>query len=142
MADKESNHPTGFQVLNSAHMNKGTAFTVQEREKYKLTGLLPPGVSQPEVQFERVLLNMRRKYYDIERYIFLMDLQRRNERLFYQIVIKYIEEVMPLIYTPTVGQACLEFGRLYRRPRGMYLSLNEKGRIKDCLLYTSDAADD
>ena len=133
MADKQPDHPAGFEVLNSAHMNKGTAFTVEEREKYKLTGLLPPGVSQPEVQFERVLMNMRRKYYDIERYIFLMDLQRRNERLFYQIVIKYIEEVMPLIYTPTVGQACLEFGHLFRRPRGMYLSLNEKGRIKEVM---------
>ena len=128
-----SDHLTGFDVLNKAHLNKGTAFTPEEREKYKLTGLLPPGVSKPEVQFERVLLNMRRKYYDIERYNFLMDLQGRNERLFYQLLINHIEEVMPLIYTPTVGQACLEFGRLYRRPRGMYLSLNEKGRLKEVM---------
>ena len=126
-------HLTGFDVLNKAHLNKGTAFTYEEREKYKLTGLLPPGVSKPEVQFERVLLNMRRKYYDIERYNYLMDLQGRNERLFYQLVINHIEEVMPLIYTPTVGQACQEFGRLFRRPRGMYLSLNEKGRLKEVM---------
>jgi len=126
-------HPTGFQVLNSASLNKGTAFTKEERDKYKLHGLLPPTINSPEAQLSRVLQNMRRKYYDIERYVFLKSLQGRNERLFYQLVINNIEEVMPLIYTPTVGQACKEFGRLFRRPRGMYLSLNEKGHIKEVM---------
>ena len=122
--------PTGFKVLNSASLNKGTAFTTEERDKYKLHGLLPPTINSPEAQLARALQNMRRKYYDIERYVFLKSLQGRNERLFYQLVMNNIEEVMPLIYTPTVGQACKEFGRLFRRPRGMYLSLHEKGRIK------------
>ena len=129
----QSDHTTGFDVLNSASLNKGTAFTKEERDKYKLHGLLPPTINSPESQLARVLQNMRRKYYDIERYVFLRALQGRNERLFYQLVINNIEEVMPLIYTPTVGQACREFGRLFRRPRGMYLSLNEKGQLKQVM---------
>lgn len=129
----ESDHPTGFKVLNSASLNKGTAFTSEERDKYKLHGLLPPRINSPEAQLSRALQNMRRKYYDIERYVFLKSLQGRNERLFYQLVMKNIEEVMPLIYTPTVGQACNEFGRLFRRPRGMYISLQEKGHIKEVM---------
>jgi malate dehydrogenase (oxaloacetate-decarboxylating)(NADP+) len=129
----ELDHPTGFKVLNSASLNKGTAFTSEERDKYKLHGLLPPTVNTPEAQLSRALQNMRRKYYDIERYVFLKSLQGRNERLFYQLVMNNIEEVMPLIYTPTVGQACKEFGRLFRRPRGMYLSLQERGHIKEVM---------
>lgn len=131
--DDQSDYPTGFKVLNSASLNKGTAFTKEERDKYKLHGLLPPTINTPESQLTRALQNMRRKYYDIERYVFLSSLQSRNERLFYQLVVNNIEEVMPLIYTPTVGQACKEFGRLFRRPRGMYLSLNEKGSIKEIM---------
>lgn len=126
-----SDHPTGFQVLNRASLNKGTAFTDEERKKYKLHGLLPPKICTPEEQMERVLLNMRRKYYDIERYVFLKSLQSRNERLFYQVVIKNIEEVMPLIYTPTVGQACKEYNRLFRRPRGLYVTIKDKGNVKE-----------
>ncbi len=132
MADQKD-YPTGFKVLNSASLNKGTAFTKEERDKYKLHGLLPPTINTPEAQLKRALQNMRRKYYDIERYVFLRSLQGRNERLFYQLVLNNIEEVMPLIYTPTVGQACKEFGRLFRRPRGMYLSINEKGQLKDVM---------
>ena len=127
----ETDHPTGFKVLNSATLNKGTAFTEEERKKYKLEGLLPPAINSGEEQMQRSLLNMRRKYYDIERYVFLTGLQRRNERLFYQLVIENIEEVMPLIYTPTVGQACKEYGRLFRRPRGLYLNINHLGRVRE-----------
>ena len=126
-------HPTGFQVLNRASLNKGTAFTAEEREKYKLHGLLPPGICSPEDQKERALANMRRKYYDIERYVFLKSLQSRNERLFYQLVINNIEEIMPLIYTPTVGQACKEYGRLFRRPRGLYITIKDLGSVKQVL---------
>ena len=127
---KDSDYPTGFQILNSASLNKGTAFTAEEREKYKLHGLLPPGITAPSEQMKRVLANMRRKYYDIERYVFLKALQSRNERLFYQLVIQNIEEVMPLIYTPTVGQACKEYGRLFRRPRGLYITIKDLGNVK------------
>lgn len=130
MADKPD-HLTGFQVLNRASLNKGTAFTEEERRKYKLHGLLPPRISTPEEQMERVLQNMRRKYYDIDRYIFLKSLQSRNERLFYQAVIQNIEEIMPLIYTPTVGQACREYNRLFRKPRGLYVTIKDKGHVKE-----------
>ena len=128
---KKPDHPTGFQVLNSASLNKGTAFTEEERRKYRLHGLLPPRINTPEEQKERVLQNIRRKYYDIDRYIFLKSLQGRNERLFYQIVINNIEEIMPLIYTPTVGQACKEYNRLFRKPRGLYVTINDRGRVKE-----------
>ena len=107
--DKKEHPLTGFRAINSSSFNKGTAFTIEEREKYKLRGLLPPRVVPLEVQIERTLNNLRRKQDDIEKYIFLSALQARNERLFYRIVIDYIEEVMPLIYTPTVGQACKEY---------------------------------
>ena len=124
---------TGFQVINSASLNKGTAFTAEERERYKLRGLLPPRIVDPDIQLERVLKNLRRKQDDIEKYIFLTALQARNERLFYKLVINYIEEIMPLIYTPTVGQACKEYAHLFRRPRGMYVTAEDKGEIKEVL---------
>ncbi len=132
--DKKNNIPlTGFQVLNSASLNKGTAFTEEEREQYNLRGLLPPKVVSSETQLKRTLNNLRRTHDDIEKYIFLTALQSRNERLFYKLVINHIEEVMPLIYTPTVGQACKEYAHLYRRPRGMYITANDKGEIKEIL---------
>ena len=132
--DKKKDIPlTGFQVLNSASLNKGTAFTEEERERYNLRGLLPPKVVSSETQLQRTLKNLRRTHDDIEKYIFLTALQSRNERLFYKLVINHIEEIMPLIYTPTVGQACKEYAHLYRRPRGMYITANDKGDIKGVL---------
>jgi malate dehydrogenase (oxaloacetate-decarboxylating)(NADP+) len=123
----------GFMALNSASVNKGTAFSEEERKKYKLRGLLPPKIVPPEVQIERTLMNMRRKHDDIEKYVFLTALQARNEQLFYKIVINHIEEIMPLIYTPTVGQACKEYAHMFRRPRGMYITVKDKGEIKEVL---------
>ena len=126
-------NPTGFDVLFNPALNKGTAFTEEERDKYKLRGLLPPGVSDPDVQIHRALENMRRKYYDIERYIFLSALQSRNERLFYRAIMEHIEEIMPLIYTPTVGQACKEFAAIFRQPKGIYITARDRGSIRDIL---------
>jgi len=123
----EKYQPEGFQILNSASLNKDTAFTEDERRQFKLRGLLPPRVSSLDIQMQRALENMRRKQDDIERYVFLTALQSRNERLFYNIVMNNIEETMPLIYTPTVGQACKEFAHLYRRPRGLYVTAEDKG---------------
>ena len=125
--------PKGFDVLYDPALNKGTAFTKEERDKYQLHGLLPPGVSDPDVQLHRALENMRRKYYDIERYIFLSALQNRNERLYYRAVLEHIEELMPLIYTPTVGQACKEFAAIFREPKGMYVTADDRGNIKNIL---------
>jgi malate dehydrogenase (oxaloacetate-decarboxylating)(NADP+) len=132
--DKKKNISlTGFQVLNSASLSKGTAFTEAERKQFKLRGLLPPKVVSSETQQKRTLNNLRRQQDDIDKYIFLTALQARNERLFYKLVINHIEEIMPLIYTPTVGQACKEYAHLFRRPRGMYVTTNDRGEIKEVL---------
>ncbi len=126
-------NPTGFEILFNPALNKGTAFSEEERKKYKLCGLLPPRVSDPDVQLHRAMENMRRKYYDIERYIFLSALQNRNERLYYRAIIEHIEEVMPLVYTPTVGQACKEFAAIFRQPKGLYISAHDRGNVSEIL---------
>ncbi|MGR9052951.1 MAG: NAD-dependent malic enzyme [Gammaproteobacteria bacterium] len=134
MSDMEPpGHLTGLALINSAKYNKSTAFTEAERERYKLRGLLPAAVSSQAMQLNRVLNNLRRKAYDIERYNFLIALQGRNERLFYRLLIDHIEEVMPIIYTPTVGQACLEFTHIFRQPRGFYITPDDRGRIAEIL---------
>lgn len=124
---------TGFQVLNSASLNKGTAFSMEERRKYRLRGLLPPAVCPPEIQVERTLMNLRRIPDDIGKYIFLTSLQARNEQLFYKLLINYIEEIMPLVYTPTVGQACRLYAHLFRRTRGMYIAWSDRGEVREVL---------
>ena len=130
---KDLKQASGFDVLFNPALNKGTAFTETEREKYKLRGLLPPGVSDPDVQLDRALQNMRRKHYDIERYIFLSALQSRNERLYYRLILENIQEVMPLIYTPTVGQACKEFAAIFRQPKGIYITAKDRGNVQEIL---------
>jgi len=130
---KNLKETSGFDVLFNPALNKGTAFTESEREKNKLRGLLPPGVSDPDVQLDRALQNMRRKHYDIERYIFLSALQSRNERLYYRLILENIQEVMPLIYTPTVGQACKEFAAIFRQPKGIYITVKDRGKVKEIL---------
>ena len=135
MADKNQHNPslTGYGALNDAQTNKGTAFTPKERDSLKLRGLLPHAESSLNGQMKRVLENMRRKAYDIEKYIFLSSLQGRNERLYYRTVIENIEEIMPLVYTPTVGQACKEFAHIFRAPKGFYITPNDRGSIRKIL---------
>ena len=123
----------GVKLLHDPVHNKGTAFTDAERDALGLRGLLPPRVCSPAEQELRVLGNIRNKATDLERYLFLVSLQDRNETLFYRVVINHIEEIMPLIYTPTVGKACQHFSHIYRRPRGLYISLQERGRVKEIL---------
>lgn len=123
----------GAQLLADPLCNKGTAFTEREREVLGLGGLLPPRVFSLAEQVERSLGAVRRKQDAIEKYIYLTNLQNRNETLFYRLVLDHVEEMVPLIYTPTVGQACLEYGSIYRRPRGLFLSLKDRGRIADIL---------
>ena len=113
---------TGVALLHNAAYNKSTAFTQEERDRLKLRGLLPAAIGTMATQLDRVLENMRRKESDIEKYIFLSALQERNERLFYQLIIENIREIMPLIYTPTVGQACKEFANIFRREKGFYIT--------------------
>ena len=123
----------GVKILHDPIRNKGTAFTEDEREKLNLKGLLPPRVHTMAEQELRVLGNIRAKPTDLERYLYLIALQDRNENLFYRVVMNHVEEMMPIIYTPTVGQACQEFQHIYRKPRGFYISLHDKGNIKKIL---------
>ena len=129
----ETRSLTGYAVINDSSLNKSTAFSRDEREKLGLRGLLPYADSSQERQMTRALQNMRRKESDIEKYIFLSALQGRNERLYYRTVIENIEEIMPLIYTPTVGQACKEFAHIFRQPKGFYITPDDKGRIRSML---------
>jgi len=125
--------PTGVALLRNPALNKGTAFTEEERDALALRGLLPPYVFTIEEQLMRVLRNLRAKPSDLEKYIFLVSLQDRNKTLFYKVLLENIEELMPLVYTPTVGQACLEYGHIFRRPRGIFITAKDKGRVADLL---------
>jgi malate dehydrogenase (oxaloacetate-decarboxylating)(NADP+) len=120
-------------LLRDPALNKGTAFTEKERDVLGLRGLLPPRVMSQEEQMLRALGNLRRKPNDIEKYIFMISLQDRNKTLFYRMVIDHIEEIMPIIYTPTVGLACLEYGHIFRRPRGIFISARDRGRMPELL---------
>ncbi len=117
--------PTGIALLRDPSLNKGSAFTEEERETLGLSGLLPPRVHTMEEQVQRVLENLRKHSTDLDRYVSLIALQDRNKTLFYRVLMENIEELMPIVYTPTVGQACLEFGHIFRRPRGIYITAKD-----------------
>jgi malate dehydrogenase (oxaloacetate-decarboxylating)(NADP+) len=121
--------PRGVALLRDPLLNKGTAFTEAERAALGLKGLLPPQVFTIEEQVGRVLENYRRKENDLERYIHLVSLQDRNETLFYRVLTEHLEAMMPIVYTPTVGQACQQFGHLFRRTRGLYVSYADRGNV-------------
>ena len=123
----------GVKILHDPVRNKGTAYTEAERDYLCLRGLLPPRVHTPSDQELRVLANIREKPTDLERYLYLIALQDRNETLFYRVVMNHIEEMMPIIYTPTVGKACQEFQHIFRQSRGFYVSIEDKGRVKEIL---------
>lgn len=125
--------PHGVEILHDSAFNKGTAFTREEREHFDILGLVPPGVATIEQQAARVLENYFRKPSDLERYIFLSALQDRNETLYYRLLIDNIDQLMPIVYTPTVGAACKLFGHIYRRPRGLYISAEDRGQIAHVL---------
>ena len=133
--------PPGVDPLRHAALNKGTAFTVAERDALGLHGLLPPRVCTMEEQIVRVMENLRRKESPLEKYIFLTALQGRNQTLFYRVLIDYLEELMPIVYTPTVGEACQSYGHIYRQPSGLYVSRNDRGRIARLLRNWRAAAE-
>jgi malate dehydrogenase (oxaloacetate-decarboxylating)(NADP+) len=119
--------------LHDPVFNKGTAFTEAERDALGLRGLLPPHVLTMDQQAQRVMENFQGKPSDIERYIQLAALQDRNEMLFYRVVMDHLEQMMPIIYTPVVGKACQEFGHIFRRARGFYISCHDRGQIEKIL---------
>jgi len=125
--------PRGAELLHDPIRNKGTAFSTAERDALGLRGLLPPRVHDQRTQVLRVLENIRRKENDLERYIYLVGLQDRNETLFYRVLVEHLDEMMPLIYTPTVGLACQAYGHIFRRPRGLFVSAEDRGRVAEVL---------
>lgn len=127
--EMKTTRKVNIEILHDKALNKSTAFSREEREALGLRGLLPYAVSTQSRQVERIIGNLRRKEYDIERYIFLSALQDRNERLFYQTIIEHTQEILPLIYTPTVGQACKEFSHIYRHSQGLYITPEDKGAM-------------
>jgi len=125
--------PTGADLLHDPALNKGTAFTDAERDALKLRGLLPPRVFTIREQQARVLENYHQKTSPLEKYVMMAALQDRNETLFYRTMLDNVSEMMPIIYTPTVGEACQKLGHIFRRPRGLYIALHDRGRIKETL---------
>jgi len=123
----------GFNLINRPLLNKGTAFTEAERDLFHLHGLLPPHVGTLDVQVSRRLKALRSLKTDFERYAFLRDLQDINETLFYALVVRNIEELLPLAYTPTVGGGCQRFSEIWRKPRGLFLSYPNKHRMREIL---------
>jgi malate dehydrogenase (oxaloacetate-decarboxylating)(NADP+) len=123
----------GLELLNNPWLNKGTSFTLEERDALGLRGLLPPHVADIEVQGLRVMENYDRKSDPLEKFIYLTALHDRNVTLFYRVLVDNLMAMTPIIYTPTVGYACQRFGHIYRRNRGLYLSLHDKGRIAEVL---------
>ncbi|WP_157092289.1 NAD-dependent malic enzyme [Thioalkalivibrio nitratireducens] len=125
--------PRGLALLRDPALNKGSAFTEREREVLGLRGLLPPHVSTLEQQVDRVLENFRRLDSPLERYIMLESLHDRNEALFFRVIMEHPDETMPVIYTPTVGVACQQYGHIYRSPRGLYISGKDRGRVAEIM---------
>lgn len=123
----------GAAIKDDPVLNKGTCFTPEERDELGLRGLLPPAVSEPAQQEQRAYENYLRAGDDVGRYLFLAALHDRNETLFYRLVVDHLEEMVPIIYTPTVGKVCERYSHIYRRPRGLYVSTQDRGNIATVL---------
>ena len=126
---------SGYELLADPLLNKGTAFTEAERDLFDLHGLLPPNIGTLEEQVSRRLQVLRSFATDLERYAFLRELQDSNETLFFSLLVQNLEELLPVVYTPTVGAGCQQFSKLFRKPRGLFLSLPHKNRIEAILAH-------
>ncbi len=126
-------HPTGYGLLHNPRLNKGTAFTEAERRAWGLEGLLPPAVTTMALQVARRHAEIASLENDLQKYLVLSDLQVRNETLYYAVLMSDPATYMPLVYTPTVGEACQKFGHIFRAPRGIYLPISTRGRLKELL---------
>lgn len=124
---------SGFGRLHNGRFNKGLAFTIEERQALGLHGLLPATVRTEEEQVQHCLTLLNRYENDLDKYIYLVGLLDRNERLFYRVLSSDIGNMMPLVYTPTVGLACQKYSMIYQQPKGMYITINDKGHVYDVL---------
>ena len=123
----------GPALLEAPLLNKGSAFSSEERDNFNLTGLLPHNIETIEEQSLRAYQQLSSFSSDLDKHIYLRNIQDTNETLFHHLIEQHIEEVMPLIYTPTVGQACEKFSKIYRRKRGLFISYPERHKIDDML---------
>ena len=123
----------GFDVLRDPERNKSTAFTESEKEALGLVGLIPDVTETEDVQLSRVLMQLGQKNTDLDRYIYFVNLLDHNETLFYRTVMSDPARFLPIVYDPTIGEACLKFGHIYRNTRGMYLSITRRGKVKEIL---------
>ena len=126
---------SGFDLINSPRLNKGTAFTDHERDVFDLHGLLPPHVGNLDEQVERRTRAIAGQPTPFNKYSLLRDLQDTNETLFYALLVRNVEQMLPLVYTPTVGEACQRFSEIWRKPRGLFLSYPNKERIAHILSH-------
>jgi malate dehydrogenase (oxaloacetate-decarboxylating)(NADP+) len=133
MTGPRKEHPVGYDLLHNPRLNKGTAFTEAERRKYGLEGLLPPAVTNIELQIARRHAEIANLDNDLQKYLVLSDLQARNETLFYAVLMSDPATYMPLVYTPTVGEACQKFAHIFRSARGMYLPIGARGQVQEIL---------
>ena len=127
---------SGFDLINSPRLNKGTAFTDHERDIFDLHGLLPPHVGTLDEQVDRRMQALDQQSTPFSKYAFLRDLQDTNETLFYALVVRNVEKMLPLVYTPTVGEGCQRFSEIWRKPRGLFLSYPNKNRIEQILNHS------
>lgn len=123
----------GIDHLRDPRLNKGLAFTLEERQVLGIHGLQPARFKSQEEQLELCKISINRYQEDLNKYLYLVDLQDRNERLFFRLVAENVEQMMPIVYTPTVGLACQKFGLIYRRPRGLFVTVNDRGHVFDVL---------
>jgi malate dehydrogenase (oxaloacetate-decarboxylating) len=124
---------SGYDLINSPRLNKGTAFSDHERDLFDLHGLLPPHVGNLDEQVDRRLRALARQQTPFNKYAFLRDLQDTNETLFYALLVRNVEQMLPLVYTPTVGEGCERFSEIWRKPRGLFISYPNKDRIAQIL---------
>lgn len=123
----------GIDHLRDPRLNKGLAFTLEERQVLGIHGLQPARFKTQEEQLELCKMSIMRYHEDLNKYLYLSDLQDRNERLFFRLLAENVEMLMPIVYTPTVGLACQKFGLIYRRPRGLFVTFNDRGHVFDVL---------
>src|SRR5271163_2155358 len=123
----------GIELLHDPSLNKSTAFSEAEKQALGLVGLVPDITETDEIQLQRVNLQLAQKPTDLDRYIYLINLLDHNETLFYRTVMSDPARFLPIVYDPTIGEACLKFGHIYRQPRGMYLSMTRRGKVKEIL---------
>lgn len=127
----------GRDLLQDPRLNKGTGFPDSERDALGIRGLVPPEVVSIDDQVQRVMENYRRKTNDLDRYVYMEGLHDRNETLYYRVLLDHIRELTPIIYTPVVGQACQQFGHIYRHARGMYFNVSSRANFKE-MVYNWD----